>query len=191
MPIAGNSETGSRTKLSVTRREVIKIRQAESKDAASLFELIRHYAAEQTMLPRTLEDVRDSLGTFLVAEERGRLLGCGALRQYNGEVAEIRSLCVTPGVKRRGVGRALAERLLEEAEQLGLRTVFALTLAPEFFTKCGFRPTARQNFPMKIRGDCLSCERYFGCNEKTLAVDLPARGEAFAATGAEGVEVPV
>jgi len=169
---------------------LIRIRQAESKDAASLFELIQHYAAEQTMLPRTVEDVRDSLGTFLVAEERGRLLGCGALKLYDDEVAEIRSLCVTPEIQRHGVGRALTERLLEEAEQLGLRTVFALTLAPEFFTKCGFRLTARQNFPMKIRRDCLCCERYFGCNEKTLAIDLPVREEALAAIDAEAVEVP-
>jgi N-acetylglutamate synthase-like GNAT family acetyltransferase len=40
---------------------LIRIRQAESKDAASLFELIQHYAAEQTLLPRTVEDARDSL----------------------------------------------------------------------------------------------------------------------------------
>jgi amino-acid N-acetyltransferase len=142
------------------------------------------------MLPRTAKDVRASLGSFLVAEERGRLLGCGALKLYDDEVGEIRSLCVTPGIKRRGVGRTLTERLLEEAEQLGLRTVFALTLAPEFFMKCGFRLTARQSFPMKIRHDCLSCERHFGCTEKTLAVDLPVRGNALAAIAAEALVVP-
>ena len=174
----------------LARRELIRIRQAESKDAASLFELIQHYAAEQTLLPRSVEDVRASLGSFLVAEERGRLLGCGALKLHDDDVAEIRSLCVTPGIKRRGVGRALTERLLEEAEQLGLRTVFALTLAPEFFVKCGFSQTSRENFPMKIRHDCLSCERYFGCNEKTLAVDLPVREETLIPFAAEAAEVP-
>jgi N-acetylglutamate synthase-like GNAT family acetyltransferase len=76
-------------------------------------------------LPRTVEDVRASLESFLVAEERGCLLGCGALKLYDDEAAEIRSLCVNPGIKRHGVGRALTEHLLEEAEQLGLRTVFA------------------------------------------------------------------
>jgi N-acetylglutamate synthase-like GNAT family acetyltransferase len=169
---------------------LIRIRQAESKDAASLFELIQHYAAEQTLLPRTVEDVRASLESFLVAEERGHLLGCGALKLYDDEVAEIRSLCVTPGIKRRGVGRALTERLLEEAEQLGLRTVFALTRAPEFFVKCGFSQTSRENFPMKVRRDCLGCERYFGCNEKTLVVDLPVGGDALVAIAGEAVEVP-
>ncbi len=169
---------------------MIKIRQAESKDVASLFELIQHYAAEQAMLPRSLEDIRESLGDFLVAEEKGRVLGCGALKLYNREVAEIRSLCVAPGIKRCGVGSALTERLLEEAEQLGLRSVFALTLAPGFFLKCGFRPTVRENFPMKVRSDCLGCERYFHCNEKTMSVDLSARDEALTELVAEAVEVP-
>jgi len=159
---------------------LIKIRQAESKDAASLFELIQHYAAEQTMLPRTVEDVRDSLASFLVAEKRGRLLGCGALKLYDDKVAEIRSLCVTPGIKRRGVGRALTGRLLEEAEQLGLRTVFALTRVPEFFIKCGFRPAARENFPMKINHDCLNCALYSHCQEQTVAIRIRRRRAASA-----------
>ena len=157
---------------------MIRIRQAQSKDAASLFELIQHYAAEQTMLPRTVEDVWDSLGTFLVAEKRGRLVGCGALKLYEDEVAEIRSLCVAPGIQRRGVGRALTKRLLEEAEQLGLRTVFALTRAPEFFMKCGFRLTARENFPMKITNDCLNCALYWRCQEQAVAIRIRRRRAA-------------
>jgi amino-acid N-acetyltransferase len=127
------------------------------------------------MLPRAVEDIRESLGDFVVAEEKGRLLGCGALKLYNREVAEIRSLCVAPGIKRRGVGRALTKRLLGEAQQLGLRTVFALTLAPEFFLNCGFRLTARESFPMKITADCLNCALYSCCQEKTVAFRLPLR----------------
>jgi len=127
------------------------------------------------MLPRTVEDVRGSLESFLVAEGRGRLLGCGALKLYDDEVAEIRSLCVAPEIQRRGVGRALTKRLLKEAEQLGLRTVFALTRAPEFFVKCGFRLTARQSFPMKITEDCLNCPLYLRCQEQTVTIRIRRR----------------
>ena len=157
---------------------MIRIRQAELKDAAALFELIQRYAAEQTMLPRTVEDVRESLGSFLVAEQRGRILGCGALKLYDDKVAEIRSLCVNPGIQRRGVGRTLTKRLLKEAEQLGLRTVFALTRVPEFFVKCGFRLTARENFPMKITDDCLNCALYSRCQEQTVAIRIRRRRAA-------------
>jgi len=154
---------------------VIRIRQASSHDVQSVFTLIQHYAEQQAMLPRTVEDVRESVGDFLVAEEKGRLLGCGALKLYNREVAEIRSLCVAPGIKGRGVGRTLIERLLREAEQLGLTTVFALTLTPEFFLKCGFRLNARENFPMKIAHDCLNCALYLRCQEKTVAIPIRLR----------------
>lgn len=154
---------------------MIRIRQAESKDVAGLFELVQHYAAQQALLPRTLQDIRECAGDFWVAEEKGRLLGCGALKLYSRELAEIRSLCIAPGIKRRGIGRTLAKRLLHEARQLNLKTVFALTHVPEFFRKCGFRPAARENFPMKITNDCLNCALYLRCQETAVAISVRAR----------------
>jgi amino-acid N-acetyltransferase len=156
---------------------LIKIRQAESKDVASLVDLIEHYAVERVMLPRTQGDIRESIAEFLVAEEKGNVLGCGALKLYSDELAEIRSLCVAPGVKRGGVGSALTKQLIKEAEQLGVTTVFALTLAPGFFLKCGFRLCARENFPMKISQDCASCELRFQCREQAVALRVPPRPE--------------
>lgn len=157
---------------------MIKIRQAESKDVASLVGLIEHYAAERVMLPRTREDVRESIGEFLVAEQKGRVLGCGALKLFSNELGEIRSLCVAPGIKRGGVGSALTKRLIKEAEQLGVTTVFALTLVPDFFLKCGFRLCARENFPTKISQDCASCSLRFQCREQAVALRVRARPAA-------------
>ena len=47
---------------------MIRIRQALSHDVQSVFTLIQHYAEQQAMLPRTVEDVRESVSDFLVAE---------------------------------------------------------------------------------------------------------------------------
>jgi len=149
------------------------IRKAELSDVPALFEMINRYAAEGIMLRRTLTELFEAVREFLIAEEDGKIVGCGALKFYSAELAEIRSLCVAPGLQSRGVGRALTARLLAEAEQYALKTVFALTAAPEFFLKCGFREMARERFPMKIWRDCLRCERYFRCNEKTMVIDLP------------------
>src|SRR5579872_952644 len=125
------------------------IRKAELRDVPAIFEMINHYAAEKIMLPRPLTDLYESVREFLVAEdEEGQVLGCGALKFYNAELAEVRSLCVAPGTQHRGMGRALVERVLAEAESYGLKTVFALTLAPEFFLKCGFRqPILAERIP--------------------------------------------
>lgn len=165
------------------------IRKAELRDVPVIFEMINHYAAEKIMLPRPLTDLYESVREFLVAEdEEAQVTGCGALKFYNAELAEIRSLCVAPGTLHHGVGRALTERLLLEAESYGLKTVFALTTTPEFFLKCGFRETARERFPMKVWRDCLRCDRYFHCSEKTVCLDLP-RSARLAKTQLEPAEV--
>lgn len=146
------------------------LRKAELSDVPALFQLINHYAG--VMLPRPLTELYESVREFTVAEEEGRVLGCGALKFFSPELAEIRSLCVAPGVEKRGVGRALIERLICEAEAYRLKTLFALTVAPEFFAKFGFREVGRASFPAKIWRDCLRCEKYFHCDEKTMTLDL-------------------
>ncbi|MBZ5542069.1 MAG: hypothetical protein LAO07_00130 [Acidobacteriia bacterium] len=76
---------------------------------------------------------------------------------------------------RRGLGRALSEQILDEAEGHGLKSVFALTLVPDFFTKLGFREVPRERFPTKVWRDCLTCPKYFQCDERAMALDLDAR----------------
>jgi amino-acid N-acetyltransferase len=154
---------------------LLTIRKAELPDVPELYQLINHYAAERVTLPRTLIDLYENVWEFTVAEENGKLLGCGALKLYSQEIAEVRSLCVDPGLKSNGVGRRITQSLLEEAARFGLKTVFALTVAPGFFAKLGFREVPRENFPPKVCEDCLGCERYTTCNEKAVAVELVPR----------------
>ncbi|MDE3179528.1 MAG: N-acetyltransferase [Acidobacteriota bacterium] len=166
------------------------IRKAELQDVPAIFEMINHYAAERVMLPRPLTDLYESVREFFVAiGDEENVDGCGALKLYNAELAEVRSLCVAPGIQKRGTGRALTERLIAEAESFGLKTVFALTMAPDFFLKCGFRETARERFPMKVWRDCLRCDRYFHCHEKTVCLDLPTASRESEARS-EPAEVP-
>ena len=165
------------------------IRKAELRDVPAIFEMINHYAAERVMLARSLTDLYESVREFLVSEsERDEVIGCGALKFYNAELAEVRSLCVCPGIRRHGVGRLLMEGLLAEAEHYGLKTVFALTTTLEFFAKYGFREVARERFPMKVWRDCLRCDRYFHCEEKAVYLDLPL-SSASSKTHAEPAEV--
>jgi amino-acid N-acetyltransferase len=165
------------------------VRKAELRDVPEIFEMINYYAAERIMLPRSLTDLYESVREFLVAEDQqDEVIGCGALKFYNAELAEIRSLCVRSGIQNQGIGRLMTERLLTEAEQFGLKTVFALTTTPDFFAKCGFREVARERFPMKVWRDCLRCDRYFHCHEKAVCLDL-ASSPALSAAHAEPAEV--
>ena len=148
------------------------LRKARLSDVPALFKLIHQYAVEEVMLPRALPELYENIWEFTVAEKDGQLAACGALRLYNEEVAEIRSLCVEPQLKTSGLGRALTKQLMFEAEGLGLKRVFALTVVPEFFSKMGFYPVERGALPQKVWRDCLQCEKYFRCDEVAVVFDL-------------------
>lgn len=152
--------------------------------------MINRYVDERVLLPRPLPELYENVWEFTVAEEAGRVTGCGALKFYDADIAEIRSLCVEPGGKSHGIGRALTESLLAEAERFGLKTVFALTLTTEFFKKCGFREVTREQFPMKVWRDCLACPKFSCCDEKAVVFDLVARQSTNAAARPETAEVP-
>ena len=154
----------------------LKIRKAKLTDVPNIHRLVNHYAGERIMLPRTLTDIYENVWEFtVVAEDDGQLVGCGALKLYNQEVAEIRSLCVDETLKSKGIGGIVMQQLLDEAEEFGLKTVFALTVVPVFFEKLGFRQTPRERFPTKVWRDCLKCERYTCCDEKAVSMDLVDR----------------
>jgi len=131
--------------------------------------------AEQVLLPRPITNLYEDIWEFTVAEEDGELLGCGALKFYNQELAEIRSLCVDAALKSKGVGRMLTEALMDEAERCGLKTVFALTVVPAFFEKLGFQRATREKFPIKVFQDCLGCPKYSCCDEIAVSYPLARR----------------
>jgi amino-acid N-acetyltransferase len=148
------------------------LRKARLSDVPALFKLIHQYAVEEVMLPRALPELYENVWEFTVAEKDGQMAACGALRLYNEEVAEIRSLCVDPQLKTSGLGRAVTKQLMHEAEGLGLKRVFALTVVPDFFSKMGFYPVERVALPQKVWRDCLQCEKYFRCDEVAVVFDL-------------------
>ena len=166
------------------------IRKAKLTDVPNIHRLVNHYAGERIMLPRTLTDIYENVWEFtVVSAEENRLLGCGALKLYNQEVAEIRSLCVDETLKSKGIGREIMEALLDESESFGLKTVFALTVAPAFFEKLGFREVPRERFPTKVWRDCMRCERYTCCNEKAVTLELVDRPAKVQESAIESAEV--
>ena len=53
-----------------------------------------------------------------------------------------------------------------------LRRVFALTLVPEFFVKCGFTLTSLGRLPEKSASECPVCPKRFACDEHAMLLHL-------------------
>jgi GNAT superfamily N-acetyltransferase len=67
------------------------------------------------------EQVSEERGVFLIARIDAEPVGCGALRQVEPAVGEIKRMYVAPSARGAGVGRQLLAELERYARRLGLR----------------------------------------------------------------------
>jgi amino-acid N-acetyltransferase len=158
--------------LNEVNSDQIVIRGARVEDARAIKRLIDIYAATDIVLPRSLQDVYVRIRDFWVAEQYGEgVIACVALQMMWESLAEIRSLVVDPRRQTTGLGRRLVVAALEEARQLGLKQVFALTESPDYFRKLGFVETDMDNLPQKVFYDCINCPKVDCCTETAMIFD--------------------
>ncbi|MDX1991676.1 MAG: GNAT family N-acetyltransferase [bacterium] len=119
------------------RTDVI-IRHANPGDSALLIEFLKPFVDEGKLLPRTLSEVEELLGSFFIADQGGQIVGCAALEIYSRKLAEIRSLAVSSEVRRLGIGKRLVDACLERAQAQNILEVMAITSSEDFFISCGF-----------------------------------------------------
>jgi amino-acid N-acetyltransferase len=164
-------------------------RSARLPDAQRIHDLIASYSRAGTLLPRSLAEVSENVRDFVVVEDQGHILGCGALHLYGTHLTEIRSICVAPEFKGHGAGALLVEGLLAEAESHCVTCVCLFTRIPDFFGRFGFRIAKREELPDKIYKDCLNCPKLHACDEIAMVRgDLPT----FAILGDfEAVKLPI
>jgi len=141
-------------------------------DVPPIFALVREFSAKDEMLARPIEEIYSRLRDFFVARSDGAVAGIVSLHIWGEDLAEVRSLAVAEPFRRRGVGSALVEAALKEAQMLGLRRVFALTYAVDFFVKKGFSVVDKALLPQKIWGDCAVCRKFPGCDETAVLIEL-------------------
>ncbi len=157
----------------------IRVREMRVDDVDAACALINGYAAEDRMLERSRDFLLEHLRDFFVVESPppspggpARFEGCVALAVLTPDLAEIRSLAVRPDASGRGIGRALVRACVEEARRLGLRRVFALTLVPRFFERCGFTLVSLGRLPEKSAAECPICPKRGRCDEHAMLLHL-------------------
>ncbi|MCL6549342.1 MAG: N-acetyltransferase [Alicyclobacillus sp.] len=165
----------------------MEIRKATVHDVEAMQQLIQHFADAGLMLPRSHRSLYEHLQCFLVAEDRGRVIGTGGLHVLWKDLAEIRSLAVHPASHGQGVGRQLVQALIREAELLGVSRVLSLTYQTRFFDKLGFHIVEKDTLPHKIWKDCIYCKKFQHCDEIAMVyytqTAVPMESEAVVRSG--------
>lgn len=93
----------------------------------------------------------DLVNAFWLAVSGDKLAGTVGLEIYE-DVALLRSLCVLPLCRGRGVGRELVARAEATARSRGVRRLFLLTVTvPAFFETLGYARSDRSAAPPAIR----------------------------------------
>jgi amino-acid N-acetyltransferase len=146
---------------------MITYRKATLTDVPQIYQLISEYAREGLMLRRPLMHLYESVRDFSVAQEvpDGPVVATGGLHILWYDLAEIRSLSVRRDLAGKGIGRGLVDFLVEEARQLGVARVFALTYNRVFFEKCGFLVIKKEKLPQKVWKECIYCDKFHQCDE--------------------------
>jgi len=146
----------------------MRTRKAILPDAQQIHDLIAAYSGDGTLLPRTLAEICENVRDFVVLEDAGRIIGCGALHLYGPHLAEIRSITVAPWQQRKGGGGHLVKALLGEAKKHRVSCICLFTRTPEFFARLGFQIAQREDLPDKIYKDCCVCPRFHSCDEVAM-----------------------
>jgi len=93
-------------------------------------------------------DYAPPTGRLLLAEYEGQLAGCVALHKLEREICEMKRLYIRPQFRGKKLGRALADRIIVEARQIGYRRMRLDTVEPvmkdavAMYRKLGFREIA-------------------------------------------------
>ena len=150
------------------------LRKATLDDVKYIYGLLQFYNKQGVLLARPLSKIYDHLRDFWVFEDadKKKPVGCCALQFCWDNLAEIRSLAVDPDYTGQGIGMALTERAIQEAFYFNIKELFVLTYVPGFFEKFDFSIIDRNELPLKVWSDCITCVSFPDCNEIALIKKL-------------------
>jgi GNAT superfamily N-acetyltransferase len=107
-------------------------------------------------------------GRLLLATEGGRAVGIACMRRIREDMGEIKRMYVRPEFRGRGIGRALLEALLAEAQEIGyprvrLDSTRFMKAAHALYRSAGFQeiePYAESEIPPEFQHEWVFMEKH-------------------------------
>ena len=149
-----------------------RVRPARIDDVPEIHRLLQFHARKGNLLPRPLNELYRNMRDFFVIEIDDELRVCAALEIFTSELAEVRSLAVDDRYIGAGLGRKIVSEIAQEARDLGLSRLMALTYVPEFFHKMHFKTVPKESLPEKVWGVCVKCYKFHDCDETAVLRQL-------------------
>ena len=150
----------------------VTLRAANPSDAGAIHGLVTANLEAGHLLPRAIDEVREHIARFFVAELDGRVVGCAELARLSPSVAEVRSLVVEEGLRGQRIGTRLVAHLASSATTAGYATLCAFTHDPAHFVRLGFTIVPHIWMPEKIAHDCTGCALFRRCGQHAVRLTL-------------------
>ncbi len=134
--------------------------------------LVNQFAKKDLMLPRPLSELYENIRDYFVYVDNDNIIGCAALHIFWKDLGEIKSVAVEASFQKKGIGRELVQKCVEDGKSLGINQLFVLTYIPEFFVEIGFKRVDKSLLPHKIWTECVKCYKFPDCGEVPLMIEI-------------------
>jgi amino-acid N-acetyltransferase len=115
------------------------IRPARTADIKAIRKIIDLYTVERRLLTKETVTLYEDVQEFFVSEEKGEVVGCGALHVLWEDLGEVRTVAVLENQRGKKIGHQILEAIIKRAKDLGLKRLFCLTFETKFFASHGFK----------------------------------------------------
>ena len=153
---------------------MVKLVKAKLSDIPAMQSLVVQEVKDGIILQRSEDEVSTNIRSYVVAKDKDKIVGYGALHIHSMRLAEIRSLIVDTNYRGQNIGKDIVNFAISEAKELGVsEEVLVLTYLADFFKKIGFIEIPKESIPEhKIWADCIKCIHFPVCNEISLVYRL-------------------
>lgn len=143
-------------------------------DIKDMRNLVLDEIQKGVILDRSEDEMATAIRSYsIIRNDKNEIIAFSALHIHSAILGEIRSLNVRSDYRLRGFATMLIKFLINEALDLNLSEVLALTYRKEVFEKIGFKEIAKEKLPNhKIWADCIKCIHFPICNEIALIKHL-------------------
>lgn len=154
----------------------MKVDRARLSDVPQIHKLVNFFADRDEMLHRPLSELYENVRDYFVARQQDKVIGCVALHVTWLDLAELKALAVEGEWQGKGFGTLLAQACLDEAREMNIATVYALTYRPGFFERLGFQTVDIAQLPRKVWGECYRCPKFPDCDEIAMVYHFGKEG---------------